>query len=195
MARKTDIPKTDIPTRAIDAALKLAAEKGWNAVSYGEIAKAADLSIAQLYPIFPSKTAILTAFSRQVDEAVLAGIMPEDEAESRRDRLFDVLMRRFELLKPHREAIAAIAKDLPRDWVAAACLANQTVTSMNWMLRAAGIEDSGMRGMVRARALAGVYAATLRVWLNDEGEDMGKTMAALDRNLDRAQRWAGTLNL
>lgn len=187
--------KTDIPNQAIDAALALAAEKGWNAVSYGEIAKAAGLTIAQLYPIFPSKTAILTAFARRIDEAVLAGIMPEDEGESARDRLFDVLMRRFELLKPHREAVAAIAKDLPRDLIAAACLARQAVTSMNWMLRAAGIEDGGMRGAVRARALAGVYGATMRTWLNDDSAELGKTMAALDRNLSRAERWAGALNL
>ena len=41
---------------------------------------------------------------------------------------------------------------------------------------------------LRIAALGGAYLATLRVWLNDDGPDLAKTMAALDRQLDRAKR-------
>ena len=38
--------------------------------------------------------------------------------------------------------------------------------------------------------LAVVFAATVQVWLRDDSEDMAKTMAALDRNLKRAEQFA-----
>ena len=183
--------KTDIEGRAIEAALALATEQGWEKTSYADIAAKAGLKIAELYPIFSSKTAILAAFSRRIDEKVLAGTDPEDAEEPAHDRLLDVLLRRFEALRPQREAIAAIVKDLPRDPVTAACLARQATTSMRWMLRAAGLDDHGLKGMVRVRALAGIYALSLRVWLNDDSPDLGKTTASLDKNLSRLEGWTG----
>ena len=161
--------KTDIEGRAIEAALALAAEQGWEKISYADIAAKAGLKIAELYPVFSSKTAILTAFSRRIDEKVLAGTDPEDAEEPVRDRLLDVLLRP----------------------VTAACLAQQATTSMRWMLRAAGLDDHGLKGMVRVRALAGIYALSLRVWLNDDSPDLGKTTASLDKNLSRLEGWTG----
>lgn len=183
--------KTDIEGRAIEAAMVLAEEQGWEKTSYAEIASKAGLKIAELYPVFASKTAILVAFSRRIDEKVLAGTDPEDAEEPVRDRLLDVLMRRFEALRPQREAIAAIVKDLPRDPVTAACLAQQATRSMRWMLRAAGLDDHGLKGMLRVRALAGLYALSLRVWLNDDSPDLSKTAASLDKNLSRLEGWTG----
>ena len=186
MARKSD-PEEKI----INAAMKLAAAQGWRALTLHDIAKAAKLKLSEMPAHFSSKTAILAAFSRRIDEQVLAGTDPEDAEEPVRDRLLDVLMRRFEALRPQREAIAAIVKDLPRDPVTAACLARQATGSMRWMLRAAGLDDHGLKGMLRVRALAGVYALSLRVWLNDDSPDLGKTAASLDKNLSRLEGWTG----
>ena len=58
---------------------------------------------------------------------------------------------------------------------------------MIWMLEAAGIPANGPRGAVIALGLAGIYLYTLRIWVGDNSPDMGKTMAALDRALDRAE--------
>ena len=47
---------------------------------------------------------------KEVDRAVLAGAQSDVdmELESVRERLFDVLMRRLEILAPHREAIRSL---------------------------------------------------------------------------------------
>ena len=67
------VKKADIPGHVIDTAMKLAAERGWRDLSLAEIADAAKLPLSKVYPVFPSKTAILGAFSRQIDAAVLEG--------------------------------------------------------------------------------------------------------------------------
>ena len=65
------------------------------------------------------------------------------------------------------------------------------VRSQQWMLTAAGITAAGPRGMVRAQALAVMFASVLRTWVDDDDQGLARTMAALDRALGRGQRLAG----
>jgi AcrR family transcriptional regulator len=177
--------------RIVECAMILAAERGWRHTGLGDVAAAADVSLADLHTHFGSKIAILAAFVNQIDGAVLAGVVPmqsdeEDEGESVRDRLFDVLMRRFDALKPHKDAIRRIARDLPRDPLAMICFLPHQARSLAWMLESAGVSSAGVRGRVRTRGLGLVYLSALRAWFRDDTEDMSATMAALDRALGQA---------
>ena len=53
------------------------------------------------------------------------------------------------------------------------------------MLEAAQLSADGIRGVLRVKALAGVYLATLKVWFKEDAEDLPITMASLDRYLTR----------
>lgn len=182
--------KNDRPGRIIDAALRLAAQRGWHRVSLAEIAGEAGLTVLQLYDVFRSKTAILEAFHRRVDGAVLAGAAAE-EGERPRDRLFDTIMRRFDALNPYKEAIKAMARDAWADPLATLCGAPSLRNSMAWMLEISGVSATGWQGRARANLLLGIYLSVLRVWLADDSPDMMKTMAVLDRRLRQAERWLG----
>lgn len=180
--------KTGDRDRIIDAALALAAEGRWSDVTLGAIAAEAKLPLRTVYDEFGSRSEILGAFFRRIDAEVLS----EDEEglgeeEPPRDRLFDVLMRRFEALQPHRAAVSTIYADCLCQPSAALGSLPQLGRSMAWMLTAAGISSEGWGGVARVQGLVGLWLATMRVWLRDESEDMAKTMAALDRNLRRAE--------
>jgi AcrR family transcriptional regulator len=179
----------DPENKLIDAALMLAARQGWRRTGLGEIAAAAGLPLADAYALHPTKLGILDAFTRRIDRAVLAGTGPAAE-DPWRDRLFDVLMRRFDALQPHREALRAILRDSIGDpqalWGAASLL-----RSMAWMLEAAGLPAGGWRGGVRVHLLAALYASVFRVFLGDDSADLTKTMAALDHRLRRAESFLG----
>ena len=185
-SRKTG---TGDPRRhAIETALSLAAEKGWRDLALADIADQAGLSLAELYALFPSKAAILEAFTRDVDKAVLAEAeKPEGPAK---DRLFDVLMRRLDKLDPYKAGLSRIAEDSARDPLAVACGLGRLGRSMAAMLEAAGISAGGLRGLVRVKGLSMIYLGALRAWLRDDSPDKAKTMAALDRSLGRADRMA-----
>ena len=175
--------------RVVRVALKLAAKDGWRRTSRADIADAAGLSLAGLYGLYPSKEAILSAFVRAIDEAMLkAG---PAEGASARERLFDALMRRFEALAPHKAALASIARDSASDPAAALCGAMRLKRSMAWTLEAAGLSSAGLFGRLRVRGLALIYLATFRTWLADDSPDRSRTMAALDRHLARAERAIG----
>jgi AcrR family transcriptional regulator len=184
--------KPDIPNQVIDAALALAAERGWRDLTLADIAEAAKLPLSQVYPAYASKAAILRGFTRRIDAAVLATEEPgvNGGEGSARDRLFDVLMRRFDALKPHRQALGNIVFDEARDPVSALCGLGRLERSMAAMLEAARLSAGGLRGLLRAKALGLAYLAALRVFLGDDSPDLSATMAALDRSLGRLDRLA-----
>lgn len=193
MAKKAQAKRPEMPKRVFDAALGLAAERGWSKIALADIAAAADLSLSELYAAYPSKTAILEALSRDVDRQVLAGT-EVDTTETARDRLFDVLMKRFDALAGYRDGLAAIARDARRDPLLMLCGAGQLRRSMAAMLEAAGISSAGLAGALRAKGLAAIYLATLRDWFRDDTADKARTMAALDGRLRRAESCAKWLN-
>ena len=183
--------KPDPHDAAIDAALRLAGERGWRGLTLADIAEAGGLSLAELHDHFGSKTAILRAFMTRVDQAVLAEDAGFDADEPARDRLFDVTMRRFDALKPHRKGLAAILQDQTGDPLAALCLLPGLRKSMTAMLGAAGISSAGCRGALRVKGLGLIYLASLRVFFRDESDDLANTMAALDKQLGRADKALG----
>src|SRR5271170_1278730 len=87
--------------RLVDAALALAARQGWRRTGLAEIATEAGLKLHEAYAIHRSKGAILRAFTRRIDAEVLSGAGEAAAEESRRERLFDTLMRRYEAMKPY----------------------------------------------------------------------------------------------
>ena len=187
------VKKADIPKHIIDTAFALAAERGWRDLSLAEIAEAAKVPLSTLYPLYPSKQAIVEGFADHVDAAVMAEEDDEGGEGPALDRLFDALMRRFEAMQPQREAIGAILQDQLRDPLSVCCGLARLRRSMASMLEAAGFSTSGLRGIVRIKGISAIYLSTLRVWLRDDSEDMAKTMASLDKQLKRADAFLGRL--
>ena len=125
---------------------------------------------------------------------VIRGTDEEAAAEPVRDRLFDVLARRFEALQPHRTALASIFCDalaVPRSGLAGG---RRLLRSMTWSLETAGVSGAGPLGAIRVRGLAAVFMSSLMVFLRDDTDDLARTMAHLDRNLGRADRLMARLN-
>ncbi|MGE5271865.1 MAG: TetR family transcriptional regulator [Thiohalocapsa sp.] len=188
--------------RIIDSALVLIARDGWRGLAMGPIAVEAGLPILSVYREFRAKPAILAAFFRRIDEAVLmhpadAGAAAEAaetaEADERpRDRVFDLLMRRLDALQPYRGALKVLGRELPADPPTALCAGARLLNSMAWMLEAAGIAITGWRGVVAVKLTSVAYLSTLRVWLRDESPDLGPTMAHLDRRLRGIEGWLGS---
>ncbi|GLK75170.1 hypothetical protein GCM10008171_04240 [Methylopila jiangsuensis] len=179
------------PKQAIETALMdLLAGKAWGEIGLFEIAGRAGVSLAELRAAFPSKGAILAGFVRRIDLEVLAHDSRDMADEPARERLFDVLMRRFEALAPYRPALRAVRRGLSVDPLGAAAMNQVAVSSMQWMLAAAGVQESGPLGTARAQALVLVNARVFDAFLDDEDDSLARTMKALDEELRKAERWA-----
>ncbi len=169
--------------RLVAAAMRIAAVRAWKDLTLSEIATAAGMGLADLREHVASKSDLIAAFMRAIDDDVLrkAIARPADPA---RDRLFDVIMLRFDALQPYKPALKSIAAAGLTD----IALTRPFLASQHWMLQAAGITTEGALGGLKVAGLGSVYASTLRTWLDDDDPGMAKTMAALDRRLRRGEQ-------
>ena len=179
--------------RIIEGFMMLLAEQPIERIGLAEIAERGGVTLAELRGEFGSPLAVLAAHVKELDRKVLAEVDSDMAEESPRERLFDVLMRRIELLGPHKEAVRSLLRSARRDPPLALALNAMAVRSQQWMLTAAGIGAAGPKGMVRSQGLALLFANVLRSWVDDD-EDNTRTLAALDRELARGQRFAGLLD-
>ena len=178
----------------IAAFMALLAEKRFDQVGFGDISARANVSLATARTEFGSTLAILAAHMKDLDRKVLAGGDNDMADEPPRERLFDVLMRRIELMAPYREATRSLMKSASCNPGLAFALNGLAVRSQTWMMTAANIDAAGPRGMIRAQGLAALFASVLRAWVDDDEEGSARTLAALDKALDRGQRMAGMLD-
>jgi len=180
------------PDRVIEATLALVVARGWRNVSLAGVGEEAGIPILQVYRLFPSRTAILCGLSRRIDEAVLAEPLDMGAGEKPRDRLFDLLMRRFDALMPYRTALEALRRDLRADPLTSLALGGALLHSMKLMLEAAGIACQGIGGAIAVKLTAAAYLAAAHTWVRDESPDLAPTMASLDRRLRGIERWLGS---
>jgi len=176
--------------KLINALFELATNTPWRGIGMGKIAEYAGVPLGEALAICPDKTALFDAAIAEVTKKSLAECASFTEEDSVRDRLFALLMARFDAMSPYRNGAAAVARGIAGDPVALICRLPHAMAAMAQTLEAAGVDSSGLRGMIYTKGLAFVFANTVREWLRDSTEDLGPTMAALDRNLGRADMFA-----
>ena len=178
--------------RVVEAVRALLEEDGLRGLRSPRIAERAGLDLPTLYRIAPTPVAALRRVLRHIDGLVLAG-GPGEAEDPPRDRLFDVMMRRYDALVPWKAALRRMARTLPPDPLLAFGLALALERSMAAMLEAADISSVGLAGALRVRGLCLVHADALRAFLDDDSEDLSATMKVLDGRLRQAERLAPLL--
>lgn len=175
------------------AALTLAASRPWREVTLATLADVSARPVSDFYgaSLWDAVDCVEEAF----DRAVADNIDQLDPAQSVRDRLFELIMRRFEAMEPHRAAVLAMETGLDRDPTLMASAHQRHVRCARWVLALAGLEADGMTGQARAQGLGVIIGQARAAWRGDDAGDFAKTMASLDKNLRRAEemfgRWAG----
>ncbi len=179
--------------KAFKACLSVIEQEGWKGFSFAKASHASGIPLATFHDQFSCPTDVILHLFRRIDSEVLKNLELSEEL-SPKDALFEILMARFDAAEPYKP----ILKSFWQEWILAPeeapSLASQGFSSMAWMLEAAGLENRGIKGLLRLQGLTTLYLLTLRTWLADDSPDLGKTMAFLDKGLSRAERLAGVLN-
>ena len=167
-----------------------AAFDGWRpeAVAMAASEGKVDVEIAQL--AFPggAMDMIDTWFS-SIDAGMLEALPPEKLVTmSIRQRIVALVTARLTLLARDREALrrALAVMALPQNSVRAARLGWR---SADVMWRAAGDSATDLNHYSKRLTLAGVYAATLLVFVDDESDDWADSRAFLDRRIEGIMRF------
>lgn len=170
--------------RIRQAAFALAERKPWHEITMAAIAQQSGLSIAAIMRnVASSKAAILRDFSRDIDGAMLLVFEkypPEGEAH---DRLFDVIIKRLEIMQPYRPVIGSVLKRRIGDPGEAAVMLQSVAITVGWIAAAAKVEEEPAWQSLGRVGLGRAYIKAVTAWVGDDDPGLSRTMAALDRAL------------
>lgn len=187
MSADTDTARPEMQAKIealADAALELAAGGLWEEVGLAALCQQAGLAIADVALAGISRERVREALERRLDRAMLA-VVPEAGARAK-DRLFDVLMGRFDAMEERREAWTSILIAEGRDGSTLPMRTVRLARTTGWALDAAGIVTGGAAATVRKAGLTRILLAAQEAWLAD-GPDLARTMRALDQGLQQSR--------
>ncbi len=190
MAKRSTATRPDL----LDLAFQQIAEEGLSGFSRVALARGSGRKLTEVYEEFPTRMAVLAALGRRLDRAMLALDPAELDGMTVRERLFELIMRRLEAMAPYREGLRRLARESrgePALLLQSLCNLERFV---GWLTEAAGIRRRGLMAVAAGPALIATYVRVFDVWLADESPDLARTLATLDRHLDRLERLAGWLS-
>lgn len=176
--------------RLADAALRILARKSWADVTLAEVARSAKLPLAKLQELAPAKPALLGLMLERIGEKTAKRYRP-DRGGTNRDKLFDVGMAWFDVLGPHKPAIRALYEGIKHDPLLLVVQRTQCMAAAQWLMTLAEA-DTGSGLAFRAAAYAFMLGRAIPVWLDDD-DDLTRTMARLDSDLNRQASVLGNL--
>lgn len=167
-----------------------AAFDGWReqAVTFAAQQAGVDANIAQL-AFDGGAMAMIDAWFAYIDASMMAALTPETLAAMKiRERITALVEKRLDLLAPDREAlrralaVLAMPQNLPR-------AAKLGWRSADRIWNAAGDTSTDYNHYTKRTMLAGVYAATLLTFIDDDSDDHADSRAFLARRIDGVMRF------
>jgi hypothetical protein len=169
------------------AALDLAEEALFETVSFRSILERAGFTMADCAAAGITMAKLLDLLDRDLDRQMLEAATEVDPAQSAKDRLFEVVIARFDALEARRAAWTSILlaeRGQPREQAARIARRGRTAS---WVLMAAGIKQSGLTGAARLVGVTRILRLCETAWLQD-GPELSATMACLDKELSAGGR-------
>jgi len=186
--RKADEKKSDATRRhLLERALVLFRDRGVEATTMRDIAKAAGLSLGAAYYYFPSKEALVFAYYEQNQttmEALAAGA-----SGTLRDKLGVVLHGKLQSIHDQRHMLGTIVQRLidPGDPLSAFSAQSRAVRERAIAVLEKPLRDEGLApevARVGAHALWLFMLAMMLVYINDDSPKQKRTHGLVDDALD-----------
>jgi ubiquinone biosynthesis protein COQ9 len=168
----------------IIATLRVMAMEGW---TESALARAeADFAPGTMRAYFPAGLSdFIKAFHAWVDEGMEKHLAKNEAFETAkvREKIFEAVMARLAVLRPHKEAVRRFLgyQLLPWNGPRAVMGLGHAADAM-W--KAAGDRSTDYNYYTKRLLLSGVYAATLHCWLKDHSKDEAETEAFLRRRIE-----------
>lgn len=167
-----------------------AAFDGWNEKGLASAAAMLGVPADRARLAFPGGGAdMIDAWFRSMDRGMAAALPPEALVGLKiRERITALVEARLQIAAPHREALrrALAVLAMPQNIAASARLGWRAADRM-WRL--AGDQATDFAHYTKRLTLAGVYGATLLVFIDDESQDFVETRGFLARRIDDVMRF------
>jgi len=123
-----------------------------------------------------------------LDRAMIEAVADIEAEAPSRDRLFDIIMARFDAMQDQRAAWVSILEADAQEPAAGFARAARRLRTAAWALEAVGISTDSLKATARVMGLARRLRKIEALWLKDDA-DLSKTMAGLDQTLRESEEW------
>lgn len=179
--------KASSKERIAFAVLDLVNRFGWTNLSLSQIRKAAKIPTQEFHKIVSDKKDLLPLLVRFISDQMAARVERDMRGEAR-ERLFEVIMARFDALQDHRRPILKIVRESRKTLFHPCAFLQAEKEALAQMISLAQLETKRGQYLLLFAGLSFLYVAVFALWMRDETLDMSKTMAGLDRSLKLADK-------
>ena len=175
----------------IKSSFKIIEESGWKSFSFQKLSYSEKVPIDEIKKFFKSEISILDEFSKMIDIKVEKNFDYEElGSTSVKDNLFELIMLRLEFMQPYRNALKSIKSNFRSDPLIAKSVAKNVMNSLDFYLELTMAFNDSFLDIFKKKSIFLIYSYIFNIWLEDNSEELSKTMSELDKLLTFSEKIA-----
>ena len=179
----------DFKNILINIAIKELLANNWNKLDIKFLSKKSKKSLEEVLSICRSKKDLLDFWSQNINTEMVKGLSIKELQEvSKKERVLELMLCRFDVLKPKIKEINALIKLSRSSLLESSYSINRIFKSMELILFYSGIPNKGSLGVMKIKALSLIWVLTLREWSKGEIEGDSGLMAKINKRLSFAEK-------
>jgi AcrR family transcriptional regulator len=176
--------------KIVDAAIKLAEQRSWEAVRLHDVARDLGITLEDIRRHFREKEDLVDAWFDRADRAMLECTeRPDFSSLPTRARIHLLLMTWLGALASHRQATRQMiyGKFEPGHLHIQIPGLMRVSRTVQWLREAAGRDQTYVCRALEETALTTIYLMTFFFWMRDDSQGSSRTGEFLDRRLAQAE--------
>ena len=175
----------------VKSSFNIIEKSGWTSFSLQKLSDTEKVPINEIKLFFKSEITILDEFSKMIDIKVEKSF---DYAEltktSVKDNLFELIMLRLEFMQPYRNALKNIKNSFKSDPLVAKSVAKNVMNSLDFYLELTNAYNDSFLDIFKKKSIFLIYSYIFMIWLEDDSDELSKTMSELDKLLTFSEKIA-----
>ncbi len=182
---------SDKKLNLVKSSFNIIEKSGWKSFSLQKLSYAEKIPINEIKIFFKSEITILDEFSKMIDIKVEKSFVYEELTNtSVKDNLFELIMLRLEYMQPYRNALKSIKSSFKSDPLVAKSVAKNVMNSLDFYLELTNAFNDTFLDIFKKKSIFLIYSYIFMIWLEDDSDELSKTMSELDKLLTFSEKIA-----
>ena len=182
---------SDKKLNLVKSSFNIIEKSGWKSFSLQKLSYAEKIPINEIKIFFKSEITILDEFSKMIDIKVEKSFDYEELTNtSVKDNLFELIMLRLEFMQPYRNALKSIKNSFKSDPQVAKSVAKNVMNSLDFYLELTNAFNDSFLDIFKKKSIFLIYSYIFMIWLEDDSDELSKTMSELDKLLTFSEKIA-----
>ena len=175
--------------KLVSIAIKELLANRWHDLDMKKLSKLSKYSLEKVLLECSSKHNLIDSWSDNLNSEMVENLsIIELKQVSKRERVLELMLCRFDVLKSKTKEINALIKLSKKSLTESSYNFNRAIKGMKLILDYSDISTKGSYGLIKIKALTIIWLVTLREWNKGELPNEESLMAKLDKRLALAEK-------